>query len=169
MTVPSFVPATAAPPPFRTFMGNAAPAKIAAPRIHHRIVRAPAKAVLWVRKGDARRFITAATILIAILSGLFFMLPAIRAHDAAVAMAKAKAAKALAESNAREAKARGIGSIVFSSNDRLCEEIQFDNRTGRTLAINQVDCESRLTPPVAVDPLASKASRMRDVMTSFGR
>ena len=169
MTVPSFVPATAASPPFRTFVATAAPAKTAAPRIHRRIVRAPAKVVLWARKGDGRRFVLAAATLIAVLTALFFMSPAMRTDDPAVALAKTKAAQAAADAIAREAKARGIGSIVFASSDRLCEEIQFDNRTGRTLAINQVDCESRLTPPVPVDPLAGKASRMRDVMTSFGR
>lgn len=133
------------------------------------LIRAPVKAMFWVRKGDGRRFAAIAAILIAILTALFLISPLMRAIDPAAVRAKAKAAQALAKAAIqREAQARAIGSIVFASDDRLCEELQFDNRTGRTLAIKQVDCESRLAP-AAADPAPAPTAGMRDMLSSFRR
>ena len=150
----------------------AATAKRPKKRLH-----ASLRAVLWLRQGDGRRFFIAAAGLAGLLLALFFLTSALQpdrareeaANDKATAEAQA-AAKAHADVALRRSlNARSVGSIVFATRERLCDEIKFDNRTGGLVSVEKVDCEARLTETTASDEQAEKTARMRGVLESFKR
>jgi hypothetical protein len=139
-------------------------------------LRASVRAALWLRQGDGRRFMIAAGGLAGALLTLFFITSALQSdgsREAAAnkAMAEAKAAaKAHAATELRRSlNAQSVGSIVFASRERLCEEIKFNNRTGQLVSVDSVDCEARLTETTQDDEQAEKTARMRGVLESFKR
>ena len=141
-------------------------------------IRASMRAVLWLRQGDGRRFVIAAAGLAGLLLGLFFITSELQpggSREAAVndnkmtAEAQAAAKAHAADELRRSINAQSIGSIVFATRERLCEEIKFDNRTGGLVSVKNVDCEARLTETSEGDEKAEKTARMRGVLESFKR
>lgn len=69
-----------------------------------------------------------------------------------------------------QAQARRIGSILFLAPDRFCEEHSFDNFTGYTVSIQNIDCDGRLAGRIAADTAAAKTGNtqnMQDMLASF--
>lgn len=64
-------------------------------------------------------------------------------------------------------EARRIGSILFLSSDRLCEEHRFDNQTGNTVSIDFVDCAARLEHGTGTDLQAAKAAKAAGLQNMF--
>jgi hypothetical protein len=139
-------------------------------------LRASARAALWLRQGDGRRFVIAAAALVGVLLALFFLTSALQSDGSREAVAGKAAAEAQAAAKAhaatelrRSLNAQSVGSIVFASRERLCEEIKFNNRTGQLVSVDAVDCETRLTETTQNDEQAEKTARMRGVLESFKR
>lgn len=139
-------------------------------------LRASVRAALWLRQGDGRRFLIAAGALAGVLLTLFLITSALQSNgsrqaaaDKAGAEAKAAAKAHAATELRRSLNAQSVGSIVFASRERLCDEIKFDNRTGKLVSVDQVDCEDRLTETTQDDEQAEKTARMRGVLESFKR
>lgn len=131
--------------------------------------RTSARGTSWLRRGDGFRFVLAATALAGVLLALFFMVPALRPIDPVEAEA-ARAAQKLAQAKLEKAEhERRLGSIVYASHSKYCEEFRFDNRTGQTLSFDYVDCEARLVRPVADNAQEKKRQSMRGVLDSFKR
>jgi hypothetical protein len=170
MQAPTFTAAAPLKPASRPTTGLIPRGKTVPVRIARRRIGAPVAVMLWIRHGDGRRFTAAAAFLITILLGLFFISSIMHATDPVAAGIKAKAAQAQAAAEThRKAQARRVGSIIFESNDRLCDELKFDNFTGETLAVGKVDCEARLAPAAPADPTAAKKNGMRSMLESFSR
>src|SRR5437016_9638008 len=64
-----------------------------------------------------------------------------------------------------------VASIVVETDSKgRCEERRFDNRTGRIVSSNYVDCDARLTPERDTAPSENlSAERMRAIFGAFRR
>jgi hypothetical protein len=67
--------------------------------------------------------------------------------------------------------AHRVASIVVETNKKgLCEERRFDNRTGKMVSANFVDCEARLADERDTTPSENmSAERMRAILGAFRR
>ncbi len=76
----------------------------------------------------------------------------------------------LSPSSGGEAAHR-VASIVVETNKKgRCEERRFDNRTGRIVSSNLVDCEERLADERDSTPSENlSAERMRSILGAFRR
>jgi hypothetical protein len=125
-----------------------------------RIVREKA---LWLRRDSVR--LTAATAIVG--AALFGLYSAIAVQASRPVIDEAALADRLTETLRQQAEARRIGSIVFASPDKYCEEHTFDNTSGNVVAIDMVDCEERLTRELTMKSKAAKPAGMKDMLTSF--
>jgi len=77
---------------------------------------------------------------------------------------------ALPKSAGGEAAHRVASIVVETDNKGRCEERRFDNRTGKIVSSNYVDCEARLAPERDTTPSeATSAERMRAILGAFKR
>lgn len=76
----------------------------------------------------------------------------------------------LSQSNGGEAAHR-VASIVVETNSKgRCEERRFDNRTGKVVSSNYVDCDARLAAERdTTPPENNSAERMRAIHGAFKR
>lgn len=133
----------------------------------NRVKRVPLRAKRWRRAGDGFR----ATVTAIVLSGMLLLIFAVAAvwRTSTIAASNAKV-RAAAEQEAAERQANRIGSVVFVSRKKMCEEIRFDNIAERILSIGDVDCEARFTAELRDDGRAQKRSaRIQGVLAGFGR
>ena len=115
----------------------------------------------WSPRRDGVRLAIATAVVAAALAALYSLvgeMPFTRIPvDEAAAARRVEA----------EIAARRVGSILFLSSDRLCEEHQFDNRTGNTVSIDFVDCAARLERGTGVDLQTEKAAGQQNMLSSF--
>lgn len=120
----------------------------------------PRRAV-WSLRRDGVRLAIATAVVAAALAALYGAVGEI--SFARIPVDEATVARRIQA----EIEARRIGSILFLSSDRLCEEHQFDNRTGNTVSIDLVDCATRLERGNGADLQAAKAAGMQNMFSSF--
>jgi hypothetical protein len=76
----------------------------------------------------------------------------------------------LSPSHGGEAAHRVASIVVESSKKGRCEERRFDNRSGRIVSSNYVDCEARLADERDTTPSENmSAERMRAILGAFRR
>lgn len=124
-----------------------------------------------LRRGDGWRLALASAGLAGLLLLIFFTAGRMNmfvADGKPGPTAAQLQAEALAEA-AAEAYSHRVGSIVFASHERFCEERLFDNATGRLSVERQVDCETRLLQTNSSEATKAKTARMRGVLASFRR
>jgi hypothetical protein len=123
-----------------------------------------------IRRGDGMRLAVATAILLTMLVATFFTTGYFLktyAETSAARAALAAQTQKIAELQARlDLEARRIGSIVLTSDRGGCEELRFDNFTGAFISIANVDCDTRLMPPVTVTKRQS-GTGMRGMLNSF--
>ena len=120
----------------------------------------PRRAV-WSLRRDGVRLVVATALVAAALAAIYNVVGNL--PFARIPVDEATLARRIQA----EIEARRIGSILFLSSDRLCEEHQFDNRTGNTVSIDVVDCEARLERGNGADLQAEKATGMQNMFSSF--
>ena len=120
----------------------------------------PRRAV-WSLRRDGLRLVVATAVVAAALAALYNVVGDIRLTGPPVDEAT------VARRIQAEIEARRVGSILFLSSDRLCEEHQFDNHTGNTVSINMVDCAGRLERGTGVELQAAKAAGLQNMFSSF--
>ena len=120
----------------------------------------PRRAV-WSLRRDGVRLLVATAFVAAALAALYSVVGDIRLTKIPVDEAT------VARRIQAEIEARHIGSILFLTPDRLCEEHQFDNRTGNTMSIDLVDCAARLERGTGVEIQAAKAAGLQNMFSSF--
>ena len=120
--------------------------------------------------GEGLRALIALAVLAGILLLAIFVTSASYfSGDQQTHSAKSKIAP-LSQSNGGEAAHR-VASIVVETNSKgRCEERRFDNRTGKVVSSNYVDCDARLAAERETAPLENNsAERMRAIHGAFKR
>jgi len=117
---------------------------------------------VWSLRRDGMRFALAATVVVGALVALYGLIGT--SPFAKVAVVDEAAVMRSIEAQIR---ARRIGSILFLTSDRLCEEHAFDNVTGYTVSIDYVDCETRLENKNKIEAQAAKTASMQGMLASF--
>ena len=115
-----------------------------------------------------------ALIALAVLAGILLLAIFVTSAsyfsgDQQTHSAKSKIAP-LSQSNGGEAAHR-VASIVVETNSKgRCEERRFDNRTGKVVSSNYVDCDARLAAERdTTPPENNSAERMRAIHGAFKR
>ena len=76
----------------------------------------------------------------------------------------------LSQSNGGEGAHRVASIVVETDKKGRCEERRFDNRTGKIVSSNYVDCEARLADERDTTPSENmSAERMRAILGAFKR
>ena len=102
-------------------------------------------------------------LAIFVTSGTYFSAER-KANNAATKIAP------LPKSAGGEAAHRVASIVVETDNKGRCEERRFDNRTGKIVSSNYVDCDARLAPERDTTPSeATSAERMRAILGAFKR
>lgn len=120
--------------------------------------------------GEGLRALIALAVLAGILLLAIFVTSASYfSGDQQTHSAKSKIAP-LSQSNGGEAAHR-VASIVVETNSKgRCEERRFDNRTGKVVSSNYVDCDARLAAERdTTPPENNSAERMRAIHGAFKR
>ena len=117
---------------------------------------------VWSLRRDGVRLAVATTIVAGALVALYGLIgnspfAKIAAVDEAATLRRIEA----------QIQARRIGSILFLTSDRLCEEHTFDNVTGYTVSIDHVDCETRLENKNKIEAQTAKTASMQGMLASF--
>ena len=129
----------------------------------YRVTQAVRERTSWLRHDGMH--LTAATAVVG--AALFGLYSAIDGQSSGPVIDEAALAERLTATLRQQAEARRLGSIVFASADKYCEEYKFDNATGYVVDIDLVDCEERLTREAAVEKEAAKSAGMKGMLTSF--
>ncbi|MFY9601127.1 MAG: hypothetical protein WB540_17545 [Pseudolabrys sp.] len=128
----------------------------------------PAKAS--VSRGDILRALVASAALGSLLLLAFFVTSGTyfsAERQASTALSKVAP---LPKSAGGEAAHRVASIVVETDSKGRCEERRFDNRTGKIVASNFVDCDARLAPERDTTPSeATSAERMRAILGAFKR
>ena len=131
-----------------------------------RIKRATLRAKRRLRAGDGWRATIVTMVLLAIL------LPMVAVGTTwRVSTVEPPGAMAQAAANAdAERQARVIGSIVFVTTKKICEEIRFNNIAEAILSVDDIDCEARFAPELRGEEAAKvRRQRVRGVLAGFGK
>jgi hypothetical protein len=115
---------------------------------------------------DGVRLVAATAIVGAALFGLYSVtasLPPPVLDEATIAARAAERERA----EALALQARRTGTILFVTFTKLCEEHRFDNTTGYTIGIDQVDCDERLTRDTKVTSEGAQGKNMKGMLASF--
>ena len=123
------------------------------------------------RSGDIVITLTAATLFGVLMTAAGVMAVSGRSPFAIFGAKRTATAQpspdAVAALEALEA-ARRTGSIIVVLDRKMCEELRFDNVTGRFLSIDKVECDARLSPDNDVEAQAeAKRARAMSVLASF--
>jgi len=96
--------------------------------------------------GEGRR----ATIVVAALTGLFFLAAFVTASTFPStdpqAMSSVSRITPLPRTEGGEAASRVASVVIETDKKGRCEERRFDNRTGKMVSANYVNCDARLEP-----------------------
>ncbi len=127
------------------------------------ITQAVRRRTSWLRHDSLR--LAAATAVVG--AALFGVYNALGGQSAVPVIDEAAVAEHLTETLRQQAEARRLGSIIFASAEKYCEEYKFDNATGYVVDINLVDCEERLTREAVAKKEAAKSAGLKGMLTSF--
>src|SRR5262245_5835595 len=120
--------------------------------------------------GEAIRALVASSAIGAILLLAFFV--GTGSYFSAERQAKSAVAKIvpLSSSQGGEAAHREASIVVETDKKGRCEERRFDNRSGRIVSSNYVDCDARLADERDSTPSENmSAERMRAILGAFRR
>jgi hypothetical protein len=119
--------------------------------------------------GEGRR----AIIVVAALTGLFFLAALVTAGSFfpstdPQAMNLVSKVTPLPRTEGGEAATR-VGSVVMETDKKgRCEERRFDNRTGKMVSANYVNCDARLEPERDTTPSENiNRERIRAILGAF--
>lgn len=118
--------------------------------------------------GEALRAVIVSTALAGMLALAFFVTAG--SYFSAERQAKNAVSKVapLSQSAGGEAAHRVASIVVETDRKGRCEERSFDNRTGRIVSSNFVDCDARLASERDTTPSENlSAERMRSILGAF--
>ena len=117
--------------------------------------------------GEGRRAVIVTTALVCVMLTGFFVTA--RSYLSADRTENSKSKIAPLISSAQGEAAHRTASIVMETgNTGRCEERQFDNRTGKIVSSNTVDCDARLAPERDAIPSENlSGERMRAIHGTF--
>lgn len=117
--------------------------------------------------GEGTRAIIVTTVLVCVmLTGFFVTARSYLSTDHSES-AKSKIAPLTASAQG-EAAHRTASIVMETGNKGRCEERQFDNRTGKIVSSNTVDCDARLAPERDAIPSENlSGERMRAIYGAF--
>jgi hypothetical protein len=121
-----------------------------------------------ISAGEALRAVIVSTALAGILFLAFFVTAG--SYFSAERQARNAVSKVtpLSQSAGGEAAHRVASIVVETDRKGRCEERSFDNRTGRIVSSNFVDCEARLASERDMTPSENlSAERMRAILGAF--
>jgi hypothetical protein len=120
--------------------------------------------------GEGRRALIVATVLTVVFSlAVFVTVRSYLSPDREIKNVVSKATT-LPRSPGGEAAHREASIVVETNRKGRCEERRFDNRTGKIVASNYVDCEARLGDERDTTPSENlSAERMRAILGAFKR
>jgi len=121
-----------------------------------------------VSAGEALRAVIVSTALAGMLVLAFFVTAG--SYLSAERQAKNAVSKVapLPQSGGGEAAHRVASIVVETDRKGRCEERSFDNRTGRIVSSNFVDCDARLASERDTTPSENlSAERMRSILGAF--
>ena len=121
-----------------------------------------------VSAGEALRAVIVSTALAGMLVLAFFVTAG--SYFSAERQAKKAVSKVapLSQSAGGEAAHRVASIVVETDRKGRCEERSFDNRTGRIVSSNFVDCDARLASERDTTPSENlSAERMRSILGAF--
>jgi hypothetical protein len=125
-----------------------------------------AKRKLAAGEGVRAAIVTTALVCV-MLTGLFVTASSYLYADR-TENSKSKIAPLTAASAQGEAAHRTASIVMETGNKGRCEERQFDNRTGKIVSSNTVDCDARLAPERDAIPSENLSSeRMRAIYGAF--
>ena len=116
---------------------------------------------------DGIRLTAATAVVGAALFGLYSVIggqPPVPVIDEAALAARLTDAL---RQQTKAAESRRVGSIVFVTAEKYCEEYKFDNATGHVVGIDYVDCEERLTRDADVKKEVAKSANLKGMLASF--
>ncbi len=129
--------------------------------------RKPHRARGKLAAGEGTRAIIVTTVLVCVMLTGFFVTATSYLSADRTENPKSKIAP-LTPSAQGEAAHRTASIVMETGNKGRCEERQFDNRTGKIVSSNAVDCDARLAP--ARDAIPSEnlsGERMRAIHGTF--
>ena len=118
--------------------------------------------------GEGRR----AIIVMAALTGLFFLAAFVTAGSFLStdpqAMSSVSKVTPLPRTEGGEAASRVASIVVETDKKGRCEERRFDNRTGKMVSANYVNCDARLEPERDTTPSENiNRERIRAILGAF--
>jgi hypothetical protein len=118
--------------------------------------------------GEGRR----AIIVMAALTGLFFLAAFVTASSFLSTDSRAKSSVSkvtpLPRTEGGEAASRVASIVVETDKKGRCEERRFDNRTGKMVSANYVNCDERLEPERDTTPSENiNRERIRAILGAF--
>ena len=118
--------------------------------------------------GEGRR----AIIVMAALTGLFFLAACVTAGSFLSAdkqtMSSVSRVTPLPRTEGGEAASRVASIVIETDKKGRCEERRFDNRTGKMVSANYVDCDARLEPERDTTPSENiNRERIRAILGAF--
>ena len=120
--------------------------------------------------GEGRR----AIIVMAALTGLFFLAAFVTAgsylSNDPQAMSSVTRVTPLPRTEGGEAASRVASIVIETDKKGRCEERRFDNRTGKMVSANYVNCDARLEPERDNTPSENiNRERIRAILGAFKR
>jgi hypothetical protein len=117
--------------------------------------------------GEGTRAVIATIAVVCLLLTAFFVTASTYLSSDRSESPKSKIAPLTASAQG-EAAHRTASIVMETGNKGRCEERQFDNRTGKIVSSNTVDCDARLTPERDAIPSENlSAERMRAIYGAF--
>ena len=117
--------------------------------------------------GEGRR----AIIVMAALTGLFFLAAFVTAGSylstGPQAMSSVSKVTPLPRTEGGEAASRVASIVIETDKKGRCEERRFDNRTGKMVSANYVNCDARLEPERDTTPSEINRERIRAILGAF--
>jgi hypothetical protein len=117
--------------------------------------------------GEGTRAVIATIVVVCVLLTGFFVTANSYLSSDRSESPKSKIAP-LTASTQGEAAHRTASIVMETGNKGRCEERQFDNRTGKIVSSNTVDCDARLAPERDATPSENlSGERMRAIYGAF--
>ena len=117
--------------------------------------------------GEGTRAVIVTTVLVCVMLTGFFVTARSYLSSGRSENPPSKIAPLTASSAQGEAAHRSA-SIVMETGKGRCEDRQFDNRTGKIVSSNTVDCDARLAPERDTTPSENlSGERMRAIYGAF--
>ncbi len=118
--------------------------------------------------GEGTRAVIVTTVLVCVMLTGFFVTARSYLSSDRSENPHSKIPPLTASSTQGEAAHRSASIVMETGNKGRCEDRQFDNRTGRIVSSNTVDCDARLAPERDSTPSENlSGERMRAIYGAF--